>query len=122
MKEDLTDIICRCVDIKRAIVEEDPFDTGKRMLLNFGHTLAHTIEQYFQYNRESHGEAVAIGMYQIMRGSYGGRRAGQKESGREIKCHPAACHRRRLCISDFHRFLYEGDARKDHIIPKEELL
>lgn len=67
LKEDLPDIICRCVDIKRAIVEEDPFDTGQRMLLNFGHTLAHTIEQYFQYGRESHGEAVAIGMYQIMR-------------------------------------------------------
>lgn len=35
------------------------------MLLNFGHTLAHTIEQYFHYERESHGEAVGIGMYQI---------------------------------------------------------
>ena len=35
------------------------------MLLNFGHTLAHTIEQYYHYERESHGEAVAIGMYQI---------------------------------------------------------
>ena len=35
------------------------------MLLNFGHTLAHTIEQYYQYERESHGEAVGIGMYQL---------------------------------------------------------
>ena len=35
------------------------------MLLNFGHTLAHTIEQYYNYERESHGEAVGIGMYQI---------------------------------------------------------
>lgn len=35
------------------------------MLLNFGHTLAHTIEQHYHYTRESHGEAVAIGMYQI---------------------------------------------------------
>jgi len=40
-------------------------DTGERMLLNFGHTLAHTIEQYYQYERESHGEAVGIGMYQL---------------------------------------------------------
>lgn len=46
-------------------MEEDEFDTGERILLNFGHTLAHTIEQYFHYERESHGEAVAIGMYQI---------------------------------------------------------
>lgn len=65
LKEKLPSIICRCVDIKRIVVEHDQFDTGERMLLNFGHTLAHTIEQHFQYQRESHGEAVSIGMYQI---------------------------------------------------------
>ena len=65
LKKELTEIIHRCVDIKRIVVEEDQFDTGERMLLNFGHTLAHTIEQYYRYERESHGEAVAIGMYQI---------------------------------------------------------
>ncbi len=67
LKEELASVICRCVDIKRIVVEKDQFDTGERMLLNFGHTLAHTIEQYFHYERESHGEAVAIGMYQITR-------------------------------------------------------
>ncbi len=65
LKEDLPAIIHRCVDIKRVVVEHDQFDTGERMLLNFGHTLGHTIEQYYNYGRESHGEAVAIGMYQI---------------------------------------------------------
>ena len=65
LKEILPSIIERCVDIKRIVVEHDQFDTGERMLLNFGHTLAHTIEQYYHYERESHGEAVAIGMYQI---------------------------------------------------------
>lgn len=65
LKKDLPEIIFRCVDIKRIVVEADQFDTGERMLLNFGHTLAHTIEQYYHYERESHGEAVAIGMYQI---------------------------------------------------------
>lgn len=65
LKPELTEIITRCVDIKRIVVEADQFDTGERMLLNFGHTLAHTIEQYYHYERESHGEAVAIGMYQI---------------------------------------------------------
>lgn len=65
LKEELPAIIHRCVDIKRIVVEHDQFDTGERMLLNFGHTLAHTIEQYFHYSRESHGEAVAIGMYQL---------------------------------------------------------
>ena len=67
LKEKLPAIITRCVDIKRMVVENDQFDTGERMLLNFGHTLAHTIEQHFHYQRESHGEAVAIGMYQITR-------------------------------------------------------
>lgn len=65
LKPELTEIIARCVDIKRIVVEADQFDTGERMLLNFGHTLAHTIEQYYHYERESHGEAVGIGMYQI---------------------------------------------------------
>ena len=65
LKEHLTDVIATSVDIKRRVVEEDEFDTGERILLNFGHTLAHTIEQHFHYERESHGEAVAIGMYQI---------------------------------------------------------
>ena len=59
--------IARCVDIKRQVVEADQFDTGERMLLNFGHTLAHAIEQYHNYQKESHGEAVSIGMYQICR-------------------------------------------------------
>ena len=65
LKKDLTEVIYRCVDIKRIVVEHDQFDTSERMLLNFGHTLAHTIEQHYHYTRESHGEAVAIGMYQI---------------------------------------------------------
>lgn len=65
LKPELGEIIARCVDIKRIVVEADQFDTGERMLLNFGHTLAHTIEQYYHYQRESHGEAVGIGMYQI---------------------------------------------------------
>lgn len=65
LKEELPAIISSCVDIKRNVVEHDQFDTGERMLLNFGHTLAHTIEQYHGYRRESHGEAVSIGMYQI---------------------------------------------------------
>ena len=65
LKGHLPEIVKRCVDIKRIVVEHDQFDTGERMLLNFGHTLGHTIEQYYQYGRESHGEAVSIGMYQL---------------------------------------------------------
>lgn len=65
--EDIDAIIYRCIDIKREVVETDPYDFNDRLLLNFGHTLAHAIEQYHHYERYSHGEAVAIGMVQITR-------------------------------------------------------
>jgi 3-dehydroquinate synthase len=58
-------IIHRCCSIKKEVVEKDEKDTGERMLLNFGHTLGHAIEQYYNYSKYTHGEAVAIGMYQI---------------------------------------------------------
>ena len=58
-------IIHNCCKIKKEIVEKDEKDMGERMLLNFGHTIGHAIEQYFNYTRYTHGEAVAIGMYEI---------------------------------------------------------
>lgn len=58
----LEDLIFACVDIKRAIVEEDERDTGNRMLLNFGHTVGHAVEKLQNYEGYSHGEAVAAGM------------------------------------------------------------
>ena len=64
-KNALADIIAQCVSIKRDVVENDEFDTGERMLLNFGHTLGHSIEQYYNYTGISHGRAVAKGMEMI---------------------------------------------------------
>ncbi len=61
----LDDVICRCVSIKRDIVEQDEFDKGERMLLNFGHTLGHSIEKHYNYTGISHGRAVAAGMLMI---------------------------------------------------------
>ena len=58
-------IIHNCCKIKKEVVEKDEKDTGERMLLNFGHTIGHAIEQYYNYNKYTHGEAVAIGMYEI---------------------------------------------------------
>ncbi|WP_411169919.1 3-dehydroquinate synthase [Clostridium sp. MB05] len=58
-------IIHNCCKIKTKIVEKDEKDTGERMLLNFGHTIGHAIEQYFKYSKYTHGEAIAIGMYEI---------------------------------------------------------
>jgi 3-dehydroquinate synthase len=60
---DMEYIINACCSIKRDIVERDERDTGERMLLNFGHTIGHAIEKYFNYETYTHGEAVAAGMY-----------------------------------------------------------
>lgn len=54
--------IGECIRIKLSYVENDEFDTGKRMILNFGHTIAHALENTMGYGNISHGEAVAIGM------------------------------------------------------------
>lgn len=62
------DIICRCVDIKREVVEKDEFDTGLRNILNFGHTLGHAVEKHSGY-KITHGTAVAAGMVEITRAS-----------------------------------------------------
>ena len=96
LKPELPEIIARCVDIKRIVVEADQFDTGERMLLNFGHTLAHTIEQYYNYERESHGEAVGIGMYQITlmaeeKGLTGSGCADQIKKALDIYVLPSSC-------------------------------
>ncbi|EDK32839.1 3-dehydroquinate synthase [Clostridium kluyveri] len=58
----IEDIIYKCCSIKKHLVEKDERDLGERMMLNFGHTLAHGIEKYYNYGKYSHGEAVAIGM------------------------------------------------------------
>ncbi|MDO4921646.1 MAG: 3-dehydroquinate synthase [Phascolarctobacterium sp.] len=62
---DIGSVVANCCAIKARIVEQDEFDTGLRMLLNFGHTLGHAVEQHFGYSHFTHGEGVAIGMYQL---------------------------------------------------------
>lgn len=56
------EIVYTCCDIKRRIVEADEHDTGKRMLLNFGHTFGHAIEKHYNFKTYTHGEAVGMGM------------------------------------------------------------
>ena len=47
--------------IKSKVVEADPFESGERRPLNFGHTFGHAIETVSHYDY-SHGECVALGM------------------------------------------------------------
>ena len=72
------EVIYECVDIKRQIVENDFTEKGERMLLNFGHTLAHAIEKYVGFMGIAHGEAVGIGMLAITRAS---EKTGDTEKG-----------------------------------------
>jgi 3-dehydroquinate synthase len=65
--ENIEYIIKRCCEIKAEIVEKDELDLGLRMILNYGHTLGHAIEKYYNYGRYTHGEAISIGMYEITR-------------------------------------------------------
>lgn len=62
IRQNIEELIYRCVDIKRQVVERDEFDTGERMLLNFGHTFGHALEKLYDFGKLSHGEAVGIGM------------------------------------------------------------
>lgn len=57
----LQELIAQAVKGKYNKVKNDEFDKGVRQQLNFGHTLAHAIEQLSNYEVR-HGEAVAIGM------------------------------------------------------------
>ncbi len=62
---EIEEVIAKCCTIKAGIVENDELDKGERMLLNFGHTLGHAVENYTGYGTYSHGAAVAIGMCTI---------------------------------------------------------
>jgi len=62
-RETLAPLIARNIAIKAAIVAEDEREqTGSRALLNFGHTVAHAIENVAGYGQFLHGEAVSLGM------------------------------------------------------------
>jgi shikimate kinase/3-dehydroquinate synthase len=59
--------IWRCLRTKLAIVAEDERDSGRRQVLNLGHTVGHAIEAATGYARYRHGEAVAIGLLAALR-------------------------------------------------------
>jgi 3-dehydroquinate synthase len=55
-------LVTRCVTAKAECVGEDERDTGRRLILNYGHTLGHALERLDAFAGRSHGEAIAIGM------------------------------------------------------------
>jgi 3-dehydroquinate synthase len=56
-------IIAESCRLKAAVVQQDEREqTGRRAMLNYGHTFAHAIEAVAGLGELLHGEAVAIGM------------------------------------------------------------
>jgi 3-dehydroquinate synthase len=60
--ETLRSVVEPSVAVKAAVVAEDERESGRRAILNFGHTLGHAIEAEAGYGTLTHGEAVALGM------------------------------------------------------------
>lgn len=86
----LEELIYRSSEVKRHVVENDPKEKGERALLNFGHTLGHSIEKYLDF-KLLHGECVALGM---VAAAYISRKRGMisEEELREIEAVLAQYH------------------------------
>jgi shikimate kinase / 3-dehydroquinate synthase len=63
----LGDVIFECARTKLAVVAEDERDSGRRAVLNLGHTVGHAIEAATNYSRYRHGEAVGLGLLAALR-------------------------------------------------------
>jgi shikimate kinase / 3-dehydroquinate synthase len=55
------ELISRSVSVKIRVVEEDPYEFGRREVLNLGHTVGHALEKCSRYSM-GHGDAVSVGM------------------------------------------------------------
>jgi 3-dehydroquinate synthase len=56
------EVVERSGRLKVGVVEEDPKEQGRRVILNYGHTIGQALEAAAGYGQYLHGEAVAIGM------------------------------------------------------------
>ncbi len=85
---DWESVIRASMAIKLRVVEEDPLETGRRTLLNLGHTVGHAIEHAGQYLLR-HGEAVAVGLVVEARM---GEALGVTQPGTAVKIEQALAH------------------------------
>jgi shikimate kinase/3-dehydroquinate synthase len=60
-------MIRACAAFKAAVCIGDPFDNGRRAILNLGHTFAHALETAAGYQELSHGDAVSLGLLAALR-------------------------------------------------------
>ncbi|MHB1463206.1 MAG: 3-dehydroquinate synthase [Armatimonadota bacterium] len=55
-------IVARCCQIKSDVVQQDEREGGVRAMLNYGHTLGHSVEALMGLGHMLHGESIAVGM------------------------------------------------------------
>lgn len=99
----------RSLSVKKAFIEEDEFDRGKRNILNYGHTFAHAFESATNY-AIPHGIAVIIG---VLTASYLSSRIGwiAEADYRDLKknlqdwCKPYGRHLTGLRAGDLFRII-----------------
>jgi 3-dehydroquinate synthase len=61
LREGLHTLVARAIRVKRDVVEQDPYETGRRAVLNLGHTFGHAVENVSGY-AIPHGFGVAFGI------------------------------------------------------------
>jgi len=63
MKRDVLEhVVVTSASLKAKVVVTDEKESGRRKILNYGHTIGHVIETLTGYRKFKHGEAVAMGM------------------------------------------------------------
>ena len=63
----LDEVVLACARYKCAVVADDERESGRRAVLNLGHTVGHAIEAAGEYRRYRHGEAIALGLLAALR-------------------------------------------------------
>jgi len=56
------ELVADAIAIKARVVADDERESGRRAILNFGHTVGHALEAATGFGRFTHGEAVSVGM------------------------------------------------------------
>jgi 3-dehydroquinate synthase len=81
----LEHVVAASVRAKADVVADDERDAGRRLVLNYGHTLGHALERLDRYAGRTHGEAVALGMVFAARIAEGLRVGGPGLAGRHVR-------------------------------------
>lgn len=82
----IEEVIRECATSKAEIVAADERESGKRKLLNFGHTVGHALESATAYRRFKHGEAVGWGSLVALRMAEKLSLLSRSEAGRMMAC------------------------------------